>query len=291
MTDCSGNRFRIILALMAVAVALLMPLACATAEAASGIEAEQLDGRTFSFTAPEFGIWDFGDGSVSTDRSPVHTFPGGGVFTVTHRSESGVRTAVLEVYDDAVVTTASTGSMYRCCIPGMTGVSADGLGGQDASWIRWDAATQSVVGVPTEAGEYMIRAVMGGPTLAYVLTVAEGEPGVAGITFSVEVERQTITATPSRSVEGMLMEWSVFDETGFRVTVSNAPTLVYEAEPGLYFVIMHASSFDEHHEASASVLVDESTPAPEPDESPDYGSVLLILAIAAVAVLVLWRFV
>jgi PKD repeat protein len=33
--------------------------------------------------------WDFGDGSASTERSPVHTYAAEGTYAVTHRAKNG----------------------------------------------------------------------------------------------------------------------------------------------------------------------------------------------------------
>ncbi|HNL37538.1 MAG TPA: S8 family serine peptidase, partial [Saprospiraceae bacterium] len=53
-------------------------------------------------------VWDFGDGAVSTEVSPTHTFPGGGAYKVTLQASNACKTAV-----DSTTVVATVGTSDR----------------------------------------------------------------------------------------------------------------------------------------------------------------------------------
>lgn len=86
---------------------ILSPVATFTANVTSGTAPLAVNFTDLSTNTPTSWLWDFGDGSTSTDQNPVHIFTSGGTYTVSLNATSaaGSNTSIQADYITVVVAT------------------------------------------------------------------------------------------------------------------------------------------------------------------------------------------
>ncbi|GAA4327584.1 PKD domain-containing protein [Flaviaesturariibacter amylovorans] len=107
----------------------------------------------------ETWAWDFGDGTTSTQRNPVHRFPGPGSYVVVLRVTNGAcyhtRVKTVVVIDEKARFTANTSSL---CKGAEYAVTAQGINAANiASW-SWDFGDGHVDATPGAARHVYARA-------------------------------------------------------------------------------------------------------------------------------------
>jgi len=120
--------------------AAVTPVASFTAGTTSGVAPLTVKFTDASTNTPVAWLWDFGDGSISTDASPSHTYATAGIFTVnlTATNTGGSNSSVKTNYITA------TG-----VVPGYTGVFVSAANDEG---IRWDYHGNNTLYINTNGG-------------------------------------------------------------------------------------------------------------------------------------------
>lgn len=291
---------RWILIMPAITILILSMVPICEAEPSFGMYTE--DGRTFAFDASGYAEWDFGDGRKASGASVEHTF-GSGLWTVTCTVGGTTTSQTVDVTDEEPVREAKVGTEYRCRLPGTIDASAAGIGGSDASWLRWDEDSKAIVGTPSESGRFTVVIRTDEWTTSYTLTVTGDGSETPGespeLRITLEASGMIIVGTPSMDITGMISDWRIYDSEMRQVGMGvNDPILEISVKAaGVYHVSLNVITPDGRAlEAFGIIQISEvpTDPATEPEpvdpepKGPDL-TLIVIIAVCAAALIVLRR--
>ncbi len=154
---------------------------------------------TFQGTADtgiEFWYWDFGDGGISEDQNPVHSYTNGGTYTVTLTATDSAGCSATATGEIIVVPTPTADfsySMSGCNLFAFTDNSTTPAGYQEYSW-HWDFGDGFTSDVPdpvhtyATGGFFDVKLVFTSDSLGYQcsdsITKTVQAPNTPGATFT-----------------------------------------------------------------------------------------------------------
>ncbi len=154
---------------------------------------------TFQGTADtgiEFWYWDFGDGGISEDQNPVHSYTNGGTYTVTLTATDSAGCSATATGEIIVVPTPTADFSYTmsgCNLFAFTDNSTTPAGYQEYSW-HWDFGDGFTSDVPdpvhtyATGGFYDVKLVFTSDSLGYQcsdsITKTVQAPNTPGATFT-----------------------------------------------------------------------------------------------------------
>jgi len=231
-------------------IAYRPPEADFTAGAQSGIAPLTVTFSDASTGAVDTYAWDFGDGNTSTQRSPVHTYPTPGTYTVT-LAVTGPGGASSTIKQDAVVvshappTADFTESTANGVAPLLVTFQDRSIGVVDS--YRWDfgdggtSSGQTAVHTYNQPGLYTVVLEVTGPggiatkTKSDLLSVAPPAPAAAFAAAST-TGAAPLTVQFSDASQGLITSyvWHFGDGSS---SAESSPTYTYE-DPGIFDVAL-----------------------------------------------------
>jgi PGF-CTERM protein len=222
---------------------------------------------------PATWAWNFGDGAISTDRNPSHTYTKAGTYTVrlTVANAFGTSTKIrTDLITTGTAPTADFTSGARTGVVPLAVVFTDASKGRPTSW-SWDfgdgssSSIQSPVHTYTQAGTYSVtltvRNAYGSDSETKAgLIIAGGKP-MADFTANqrVGVAPFTVMFTDLSTGNPTSWKWNFGDGT---ISTEQNPVHVYEHE-GAYDVTLTVSNSygtDTEMKTGATAPVTTGTP-------------------------------
>nr|WP_319377584.1 PKD domain-containing protein [uncultured Methanoregula sp.] len=158
-TNSAGSNSLLKTDYITVSSAVVVPVASYTASSTSGTAPLAVMFNDTSVNAPTSWLWDFGDGSTSSERNVTHTFTSAGTFTVnltatnSAGSNSLLKTSYITVTSAAVAPVASYTASTTSGTAPLAVMFNDTSSNFPTSW-AWDFNNDGVVDATTQNATY-----------------------------------------------------------------------------------------------------------------------------------------
>lgn len=226
-------------------------------------------------------VWDFGDGGMSIEENPSHTYPNDGVYTVSLTATNNCGSTVYEQIV-TIVTPPTSGFSYNAqtgCAP--FSVQFTNTSSSNATSLSWEfpggnpaTSTESdPLVVWNTAGVYVVtltasNAAGSNTSTASITVLAGPTPG-----FNYQVGGLTAIFTNTTS-NGGTYSWDFGDGTDLSSEAS--PTHTY-AQPGSYVVTLSATNECGTVTISQTVVIEGNPPVPAISANNNAGCLPLVV--------------